>query len=138
MDIDSDEYNNYIHINSNELYLNNKNNKNNFEIDDSFNSFVFNKRYKDLENFEKEKNSNSNLYLIEKENLNFNYENNKSKKIKIEILDILEFILITFKENDTVNIEISKFIIDILDIFIYKRESEEILNKTEKICKKKL
>lgn len=96
--------------------------ENNFDIDENFQSFVFNKSTKDSNkqnNFEG----------------NFEKENKKSKEIKNEILDILEFILITYKESDTVKIEVSKFVIDLLDIFVAKKECEDVLNKIEKICK---
>ena len=89
-----------------------------------------------FENFVKNSsNSNLNYNLIGK-----NLENNKNNKnyslnVKIEIINILSFIIRTYQDNDLINSEISKFIIDLVDIYFNKKEHPDLLENIQNLSK---
>jgi len=102
------------------------------DIDKSFENFVLNRNFY----FE-----NTNTSITEGEQPPFNNDFNPQKKkieLKLEIIDNLTFVIKTFKISDSVNSEVSKFIIDLVDIFILTKENSLVLNEIENLSKDRL
>lgn len=66
---------------------------------------------------------------------NFQNSNDIHLKTKIEILNILSFLLNTYNDTEIINMDIKKFILDLIDILAERREHHEILNHITEVLK---
>lgn len=85
--------------------------------------------------FSSNKTNNYNEFLSTIEDKNFTSdENNYAINIKIEIVDILCLIIRTYKnDNNYIHFEIRKFIIDLVDVLVKKKDHPNVLRKIENL-----
>jgi len=103
-----------------ESILNKKIDKN-FDMDVCFETYITGKGGK----FITDMNKNSSL----------TNDHNSLVKTKIEILNILSFLLNTFNDTEIINMDIKKFILDLMDIMAERRENVEIINRIADVFK---